>query len=210
MSIRSNIKDIKKATPNAQLVIVTKYQNLDNIKKAYSIGEREFGENKVQDLIIKRKQLANDIKWHMIGHLQKNKVKLIAPFIYMIQSIDSIELLKIIDQNAKKYDRKINCLIQIKIAKELSKFGFNIEDAKALLSSNYEEKYKNINIKGLMGIATFTKNKEQIKNEFQKIINILNMIKTDSPILSIGMSNDYKIAYLSGSNMIRIGSSIFK
>ncbi|MBL32070.1 MAG: YggS family pyridoxal phosphate-dependent enzyme [Flavobacteriales bacterium] len=210
MSIRSNINDIKKTTPNAQLVIVTKYQNLDNIKKVYNIGEREFGENKVQDLIIKRNQLANDIKWHMIGHLQKNKVKLIAPFIYMIQSIDSIELLKIIDQNAKKYDRSINCLIQIKIAKEVSKFGFNIEEAKALLNSNYEEQYKNINIRGLMGIATFTTNKEQIKKEFQQIINILNMVKTDNPILSIGMSNDYKIAYSSGSNMIRIGSSIFK
>lgn len=210
MSIRSNINDIKKTTPNAQLVIVTKYQNLDNIKKVYNIGEREFGENKVQDLIIKRNQLANDIKWHMIGHLQKNKVKLIAPFIYMIQSIDSIELLKIIDQNAKKYDRTINCLIQIKIAKEVSKFGFNIEEAKALLNSNYEEQYKNINIRGLMGIATFTTNKEQIKKEFQQIINILNMVKTDNPILSIGMSNDYKIAYSSGSNMIRIGSSIFK
>tara|TARA_B100000579_G_scaffold128439_1_gene103549 strand:- start:1242 stop:1874 length:633 start_codon:yes stop_codon:yes gene_type:complete len=210
MSIRSNINDIKKATPNAQLVIVTKYQNLDNIKKVYNIGEREFGENKVQDLIIKRNQLANDIKWHMIGHLQKNKVKLIAPFIYMIQSIDSIELLKIIDQNAKKYDRTINCLIQIKIAKEISKFGFNIEEAKVLLNSNYEEQYKNINIKGLMGIATFTTNKEQIKKEFQQIVNILNMVKTDNPTLSIGMSNDYKIAYSSGSNMIRIGSSIFK
>tara|TARA_B100000945_G_C20422874_1_gene618912 strand:+ start:2372 stop:3004 length:633 start_codon:yes stop_codon:yes gene_type:complete len=210
MSIRSNINDIQKTTPNAQLIIVTKYQNLDNIKKVYNIGEREFGENKVQDLIIKRNQLANDIKWHMIGHLQKNKVKLIAPFIYMIQSIDSIELLKIIDQNAKKYDRTINCLIQIKIAKEVSKFGFNIEEAKALLNSNYEEQYKNINIRGLMGIATFTTNKEQIKKEFQQIINILNMVKTDNPILSIGMSNDYKIAYSSGSNMIRIGSSIFK
>ena len=210
MSIRSNIKHIKSCIKHAELVVVTKHQNLKDIQKAYHLGEKNFGENRVTDLLYKKEQLPNDIKWHMIGHLQKNKVKLIAPFIYMIQSIDSIELLKIIDQNAKKYDRKINCLIQIKIAKELSKFGFNIEDAKALLSSNYEEKYKNINIKGLMGIATFTKNKEQIKNEFQKIINILNMIKIENPILSIGMSNDYKIAYSSGSNMIRIGSSIFK
>ena len=176
MSIRSNINDIKKATPNAQLVIVTKYQNLDNIKKVYNIGEREFGENKVQDLIIKRNQLANDIKWHMIGHLQKNKVKLIAPFIYMIQSIDSIELLKIIDQNAKKYDRTINCLIQIKIAKEVSKFGFNIEEAKALLNSNYEEQYKNINIRGLMGIATFTTNKEQIKKQEQQEVVLIDYL----------------------------------
>jgi len=210
MSIESNINIIKKKAQNAQLIVVTKYQNIDNIKKVYQLGERHFGENKVQDLIQKKEQLASDIKWHMIGHLQKNKVKLIAPFIHMIQSVDSIDLLKKINYHAEQNNRKINCLIQIKIAQETSKFGFNIDIARQLFCSNYLTEYPSINICGIMGMATYTNNKEQIKKEFQPLRVIKNLIKQQNSILSIGMSHDYEIAVKSGSNMIRVGSAIFQ
>ena len=210
MNLASNINDIKIKAQGAQLIVVTKYQTIENIKKIYQLGERQFGENKVQDLIKKKSQLPNDIKWHMIGHLQKNKVKLIAPFIHTIQSIDTIDLLKKINQYAEKNNRKINCLIQIKIAKEVSKFGFNIESATKLLNSNYVFEYPHLNINGIMAMATFTNNKNQIKREFESLLNIKKLIKYQNPILSIGMSHDYQIAYKSGSNMIRIGSAIFQ
>ncbi len=210
MSIESNINTIKKKAQNAQLIVVTKYQNIDNIKKVYQLGERHFGENKVQDLIQKKEQLASDIKWHMIGHLQKNKVKLIAPFIHMIQSVDSIDLLKKINYHAEQNNRTINCLIQIKIAQETSKFGFNIDIARQLFCSNYLTEYPSINICGIMGMATYTNNKEQIKKEFQPLRAIKNLIKQQNSILSIGMSHDYEIAVKSGSNMIRVGSAIFQ
>jgi len=210
MSIATNINNIRNKSKGAQLIVVTKYQSINNIKKVYKLGERQFGENKVQDLIEKKTKLPNDIKWHMIGHLQKNKVKLIAPFIHMIQSVDSIELLQKINQCAKKNERQINCLIQIKIAQEMSKFGFNIESVKKLLNSNYKIKYPYVNIGGLMGIATLTNNKNQIKKEFKSIIKMSNLIKNKQPIISIGMSYDYDIACESGSNMIRLGSAIFQ
>ena len=210
MSIESNIKNIRKTAKDAQLIVVTKYQTIDNIKKVYQLGERQFAENKVQDLIKKREELASDIKWHMIGHLQKNKVKFIAPFIYMIQSVDSVDLLKRINQYAHKNKRQINCLIQIKIAQEVSKFGFCIDSARQLLYSNYLEDYPHVNICGIMGMATFTNNKEQIKQEFQSLRKIKKLIKQPNSILSIGMSHDYDIAVKSGSNMIRLGSAIFR
>jgi len=210
MSIATNINNIRNKSKGAQLIVVTKYQSINNIKKVYKLGERQFGENKVQDLIEKKTKLPNDIKWHMIGHLQKNKVKLIAPFIHMIQSVDSIELLQKINQCAEKNERQINCLIQIKIAQEMSKFGFNIESVKKLLNSNYKIQYPYVNISGLMGIATLTNNKNQIKKEFKSIIKMSNLIKNTQPIISIGMSYDYDIACESGSNMIRLGSAIFQ
>tara|TARA_B100000530_G_scaffold310694_1_gene237302 strand:+ start:3649 stop:4281 length:633 start_codon:yes stop_codon:yes gene_type:complete len=210
MNLESNINDIKTKAQGAQLIVVTKYQTIENIKKIYQLGERQFGENKVQDLMKKKSQLPNDIKWHMIGHLQKNKVKLIAPFIHTIQSVDTIDLLKKINQYAEKNNRKINCLIQIKIAKEVSKFGFNIDAAKKLLNSNYGFEYPHLNIGGIMAMATFTNNKNQIKREFDSLLNIKKLIKHQKPILSIGMSHDYQLAYKSGSNMIRIGSAIFQ
>ena len=210
MNIESNIKKIKNRAKNAQLIVVTKYQNIDNIKKVYQLGERHFGENKVQDLIQKKEQLASDIKWHMIGHLQKNKVKFIAPFIHMIQSVDSIELLKKINHHAEQNNRKINCLIQIKIAQEVSKFGFDKDTAHQLFCSNYRTDYPSINICGIMGMATFTNNKEQIKKEFQALTVMKNLIKQRNLILSIGMSHDYEIAVKSGSNMIRVGSAVFQ
>ena len=210
MKLESNINDIKTKAQGAQLIVVTKYQTIENIKKIYQLGERQFGENKVQDLMKKKSQLPNDIQWHMIGHLQKNKVKLIAPFIHTIQSVDTIDLLKKINQYAEKNNRKINCLIQIKIAQEVSKFGFNIDAAKKLLKSNYVSEYPHLNINGIMAMATFTSNKNQIKSEFDSLLNIKKLIKHQNPILSIGMSHDYQLAYKSGSNMIRIGSAIFK
>jgi len=210
MSIESNIKNIKNKAQDAELIIVTKYQAINKIKQVYQLGERQFGENKVQDLIKKREQLASDIKWHMIGHLQRNKVKLIAPFIYMIQSVDSINLLNTINRYAKTNNRQINCLIQIKIAQEVSKFGFSIDAARELLYSNYVVEYPYINICGVMGMATFTNNEIQIKKEFQSLKEIKTLIKQQHSILSIGMSHDYKIAVQAGSNMIRIGSAVFQ
>ncbi len=210
MNIKKNIEKIKKQAHQAQLVVVTKKQSLEDITRVYELGEREFGENKVQDLLQKKEKLPNNIKWHMIGHLQTNKVKFIAPFIHMIQSVDSIKLLEKINYYSKKNDRKINCLIQIKVAKEDSKYGFSKQDAQQLLSSNYQEKYSNTIIKGIMGMSSFTDDPDIIKNEFIELKNIFNKIKIPNKILSIGMSNDYKIAYKIGSNMIRIGSAIFK
>ena len=210
MNIKKNIKKIKTETNGTQLVVVTKKQSLDKIITAYNSGEREFGENRVQDILFKKDKLPNDIKWHMIGHLQTNKVKLIIPHIHMIQSVDSIKLLNIINEYAKKYNKTINCLIQIKIAQEKTKYGFNIKDAKQLLSSNYEAKYPYIKIQGLMGMASFTNDASVLEKEFKKIKIIYDRLKTKNNILSIGMSNDYKMAYKSGSTMIRIGSLIFK
>ena len=210
MTIKSNIKYIKNRTKKAQLVIVTKHQDLKKIKQAYDTGERDFAENKVQNLIEKKELLPNDIKWHMIGHLQKNKVKIITPFIHLIQSVDSIQLLEKINYHAEKNNRIINCLIQIKIAQEEEKFGFSIQEVSEILKSNYQTQYPYVHIIGIMGMATLTNDTNQIKKEFESIKSMLNIIKTKAPVYSIGMSQDYKIAYASGSNMIRIGSAIFK
>jgi pyridoxal phosphate enzyme (YggS family) len=209
MSIQLNIKNIKESIQKTCLIVVTKNQNINTIKKVHNLGERDFGENKVQVLIKKKKELPDDIRWHMIGHLQKNKVKLIAPFIYMIQSVDSLSLLSKINQLAMKNNRIINCLIQIKIAKEKSKYGFTLKEADELFTSNYKIEYPNINIKGIMGMATFCKNPQQIESEFKSMKKTLKLLKSKNPIFSIGMSNDYEIACHCGSNMIRIGSAIF-
>ena len=209
MSIQSNIKHIKSCIKHAELVVVTKHQNLKDIQEVYHLGEKNFGENRVTDLLYKKEQLPNDIKWHMIGHLQTNKVKMIASFIHMIQSVDSLKLLHVINKNGEKYNRKINCLIQVKIAEEETKYGFSIKDAKKIFQSNYKEEYKNINIKGVMGMASFTNNIQQIKKEFRIIKELSNTLNSNQKILSIGMSNDYRIACEEGSNMIRIGTSVF-
>ena len=209
MNFKTTIDSIKKLAQHAQLIIVTKHQTIDTIKKVYELGEKDFGENKVQELISKKNHLPKDINWHMIGHLQRNKVKLIAPFIYMIQSVDSVKLLETINKYAEKNSRTIKCLIQIKISSEKSKFGFTKKDALKLLKSNYKKEYKYIDICGVMGMATLTNDSKKIIEEFKIIQNIFHKIKDKNPILSIGMSRDYKIAYQLESNMIRIGSSIF-
>ena len=209
MNIKENISIIKENALKAELVVVTKHQRINVIKEVYKLGEKNFGENRVQDLVKKHSQLPKDIKWHMIGHLQKNKVKHLAPFIYMIQSVDSIELLEKINQEAQKNKRKIKCLIQYKISEEKNKFGFQKEEIDRLLNSNYCNNYKYVKIEGLMAMASFSKKEIQIEKEFQKINNLFKDIKLTKKTLSIGMSNDYRIACKWGSTMIRIGSFIF-
>jgi len=210
MSVQENINNIQRHTHGAQLIVVTKKQDIDHIKKVYKAGEKNFGENRVNELLVKKDLLPMDIKWHMIGHLQTNKVKFITPFIYMIQSVDSIKLLNKINECGKQDNRIISCLIQIKITQEDTKYGFSIKESSALLKSDYKKKYPYVNIKGIMGMASLTHNKNQIEAEFRKLKKIHDRFKHMNSILSIGMSNDYGIAHKVGSNMIRIGSSIFK
>ena len=209
MHITQKISIIKKNAANAQLVVVTKHQSVDIIRQVYKHGEKNFGENRVQDLIKKANQLPKDIKWHMIGHLQKNKVKYLAPFIYMIQSVDSIELLEKINKEAKRNNRRIKCLIQYKISNAKNKFGFTKDEIEKLFNYDYYNNYNYVQIEGLMAMASFTNNKIEIENEFKKIYELFQQIKPSKKILSIGMSNDYKIAYKLGSTMVRIGSFIF-
>jgi pyridoxal phosphate enzyme (YggS family) len=211
MSIEQQISNIKnEILDKADLIAVSKNRSIQEIKEAYNYGQLKFGENRVQEIVNKQSKLPNDIEWHMIGHLQKNKVKYIARFINLIHSLDRISLAKEIDKQAKKEERIINCLIQIKISKEDSKFGIKIEEFRDFYKSL--EIYENINIIGLMGMATFTNNIELINEEFKMIKIIYDDIASIDPkfkILSIGMSDDYDIALKNGSNMIRIGSKIF-
>jgi len=210
MNFEKNIKKIQSQTKKAQLVVVTKNQSLKNIKNIYQIGYKNFGENKVQDLLKKKQKLPSDINWHMIGHLQSNKVKLIAPFIHMIQSVDSLKLIKTINSCGEKNQRIINCLIQIKIAEENTKHGFSLKEAKQILRTDILSQYNYISVKGIMGMASFTTNSNQIKNEFKLMKQLFDSCSPKYKILSMGMSNDYIIAYEAGSNMIRVGSAIFK
>ena len=209
MSINENLHLIKQKLPkNVCLVAVSKTQSNDNIIKAYNTGQKIFGENKVQELIRKQEELPKDIKWHMIGHLQTNKVKFIAPFIEMIHSVDSFKLMNEIEKRAKQNNRIINCLLQVHIATEKTKFGFDLKKIEGVIEET--KKYKNINIKGLMAMASFTNNVKQISKEFSLINNLFKKIQKDKiNILSTGMSNDYLIAIENGSNMIRLGSVIF-
>ncbi len=191
------------------LVAVSKTKPNSAIEEAYSVGHRDFGENKVQELCQKAEELPNDIRWHMIGHLQRNKVKYMAPFVHLIHGVDSERLLAEINKQGAKNNRVIRVLIQIHIAEESSKFGFSYEEAKALFTN--ENQYPNVQIVGLMGMATFTEDKTQITREFETLSTFYNTWKAqkDLSVLSMGMSNDYPIAIASGSNMIRVGSLIF-
>ena len=211
MSIEKQISIIKNEIKDkADLVAVSKTRSIKEIQEAYNSGQLKFGENRVQEIVDKQSKLPNNIEWHMIGHLQKNKVKYIAKFINLIHSVDRISLAKEIDKHAKKENRKIDCLIQLKISKEESKFGLQIEDFKSFYESL--QNYKNLNVIGLMGMASFTDDNELIDKEFKKIKKIYDdMVLIDSrfKVLSIGMSDDYNIAIENGSNMIRVGSKIF-
>ena len=211
MSIEKQISIIKNEIKDkADLVAVSKTRSIKEIQEAYNSGQLKFGENRVQEIVDKQSKLPDNIEWHMIGHLQKNKVKYIAKFINLIHSVDRISLAKEIDKHAKKENRKIDCLIQLKISKEESKFGLQIEDFKNFYESL--QNYKNLNVIGLMGMASFTDDKELIDKEFKKIKTIYDdMVLIDSrfKVLSIGMSDDYSIAIENGSNMIRVGSKIF-
>ena len=208
MDISSNLNNIKNEIPkNVTLVAVSKTKPISDIKTLYQNGHKIFGENKVQELLQKYEKLPKDIEWHMIGHLQRNKVKYIAPFVSLIHSIDTIKLLKEINKRAKENKRTINGLLQVHIAKESSKFGFSNDEINSILLESSD--YKNVNIIGLMGMATFTNNQEQIKEEFHALQSIFLKNQENLSVLSMGMSGDYKIAIEHGSNMIRIGSTIF-
>lgn len=209
MGIADNLKAIRKNIPKEIiLVAVSKTKTNADILEVYNSGQRIFGENKVQELVKKSGLLPEDISWHMIGHLQTNKVKFIAPFIALIHGVDSLKLLKEIDKRAEQNKRIIDCLLQVHIAQESSKFGFGINEIQQTIKE--AEQFKNIKISGLMGMATFTDNTEQIAAEFQSLKDVFDRVKNqDISILSIGMSGDYKIAIEKGSTMIRIGSAIF-
>jgi pyridoxal phosphate enzyme (YggS family) len=197
----------------AQLVAVSKTKPVETIRSVYDYGQKVFGENYVQEMTDKHQQLPADIQWHYIGHLQTNKVKHIVPFVSLIQSVDSFKLLKEINKQAAKYNRTINCFLQIYIAKEETKFGLSFEEAEQLLNSPELKDLKYISIKGLMGMASLAEDKNQIRNEFRSLKNFLIRLQSTNSqpltILSMGMTSDYKIALEEGSNMVRIGSAIF-
>ena len=213
MSISDNIiKFKKKISSKVKLIAVSKTKSIIEIKEAYDSNHKLFGENKVQEMTEKWKALPKDIEWHMIGHLQKNKVKYIAPYVSLIHSVDSIRLLNEINKQAKKNNRIINCLIQVNISEEQSKFGLKINKLPDFFNQIIENSYESIEIIGLMGMASFTENEEKIFNEFTSLKEVFINLKGKFPRfseLSIGMSSDYKIALKQGSTMIRIGSKIF-
>ena len=212
MSIEENLKKIKKEIPAyVTLIAVSKTKPTKDIEKAYKSGQLDFGENKVQELMKKVKILPSDIKWHMIGHLQRNKVKDILPIIYMIHSVDSLRLIKEIDKQAGKIERKISLLLQVDISQDETKYGFSFKDLESILKSNELDNFKNISIDGLMGMASFTENSEIIKAEFIKLSSLFDKFKKKYFLkyLSMGMSGDYKIAMECNSNMVRLGSNIF-
>ena len=214
--IKQNLAKILNNIPeNVTLVAVSKTKPISDIQEAYDAGQCVFGENKIQEMVEKHAQMPKDINWHMIGHVQRNKVKYMAEFVSLIHGVDSLKLLKEIDKQAKKYDRTIDCLLQIKIAEEDSKFGMDPNEAIALIQSEEFLDLKNVCITGVMGMATFTDNMIQVKNEFNTLKSCFDKLKTTSNdrtnwhTISMGMSGDYKLAIDCGSTMVRVGSSIF-
>lgn len=218
MSIADNIISLKNETRalKVSLLAVSKTKPVEDIMEAYEAGQRLFGENMVQELVDKYEKLPKDIHWHLIGHLQTNKVKYIAPFITMIESVDSLKLMQEINKHALKNNRVIDCLLQIYIADEETKFGLGFDEAIELLRSDEVTELKNVRIRGLMGIATNTDNEKQIKEEYYELKTFFDGIKqsffrkdNSFDTLSMGMSSDYKIAIEQGSNLVRLGSTIF-
>ncbi|WP_396175856.1 YggS family pyridoxal phosphate-dependent enzyme [Flavobacterium sp.] len=216
MSIQDNLLKIKSQLPeNVTLVAVSKTKPVEDLMEAYHAGQRIFGENKIQEMTEKWQQMPKDIEWHMIGHVQSNKVKYMVPYVKLIHGVDSLKLLKEINRQAVRWRKSINCLLQIHIAEEETKFGLDEKELEELLNSDEFKEMKNINVIGLMGMATFTDNEEQIKKEFQYLKTIFDKVsklKTDNcqlNTLSMGMSGDYQLAIECGSTMVRIGSSIF-
>ena len=216
MLIAKNLLFIKNNLPeHVALVAVSKTKPVSDLMEAYDAGQRIFGENKIQEMEGKWEQMPKDIQWHMIGHVQTNKVKFMAPFVNLIHGVDSFKLLKEINKQALKNDRIIDCLLQIHIAEEETKFGLDEEELNSIMDSSEFQEMKNIRITGLMGMATFTENKEQVKKEFMHLKSIFDKLQSQHTencqltTLSMGMSGDYKLAIECGSTMIRIGSSIF-
>ncbi|MFK8296533.1 YggS family pyridoxal phosphate-dependent enzyme [Capnocytophaga canimorsus] len=216
MSITENLKQLKNTLPkDVILVAVSKFKPIADLQVAYQAGQRVFGESKIQEMTQKQEALPKDIQWHMIGHVQRNKVKYMAPYVSLIHGVDSLRLLEEINKQALKNNRVIDCLLQVHIAQEETKFGFNPQEIFDLITNPSFSNLKNIKIKGLMGMASFTSDETQIKKEFQLLKHCYDRLKTkEHPLLSIeflsmGMSDDYPIALACGSNMIRVGSKIF-
>jgi pyridoxal phosphate enzyme (YggS family) len=216
MSIKQNLNSIKSTLPqHVTLVAVSKTKPVSDLMEAYNAGQRIFGENKIQEMAEKHEVMPKDIEWHMIGHVQSNKVKYMASFVRLIHGIDNFKLLEEINKQAKKHNRIINCLLQIKIASEESKFGMTPTEASNLLKSVVFSELKNIKIVGVMGMATFTENENQIKKEFTLLKTTFDALKSlesfnfKPETISMGMSGDFQLAIDCGSTMIRVGSSIF-
>lgn len=212
MSIINNINLIKETLPSdVVLVAVSKTKPVEAIQEAYNAGQLIFGENKIQEMVEKYNTLPKDIQWHMIGHLQRNKIKYMAHFVDLIHGVDSFKTLKEVNKQAKKHQRVIKCLLQVKIAREETKFGLSFNDIEEILKSDEYKELENIKIKGFMGMASFTSDENQVKKEFSTLSNYYKNLKQkyNFTILSMGMSNDYKLAIDCGSNMIRVGSAIF-
>jgi pyridoxal phosphate enzyme (YggS family) len=216
MSIQDNLLKIKSQLPeNVTLVAVSKTKPVEDLMEAYHAGQRIFGENKIQEMTEKWQQMPKDIEWHMIGHVQSNKVKYMVPYVKLIHGVDTLKLLKEVNRQAIRWRKSINCLLQIHIAEEETKFGLDEKELEELLNSDEFKEMKNINVIGLMGMATFTDNEEQIKKEFQYLKTIFDKVsklKTYNcqlNTLSMGMSGDYQLAIECGSTMVRIGSTIF-
>jgi len=211
--IAKNLQNIKSKLPeHVNLVAVSKTKPISAIQDAYNAGQRTFGENKIQEMVDKYEQLPKDIEWHMIGHLQRNKVKYMAHFVHLIHGVDSLKTLKEINKQAAKHDRVIDCLLQTKIAKEETKFGLSFTEVETILISEEIKELQNINIVGVMAMASFTDDQEQIKEEFSTLNMFFKQLKTHHSslrTLSIGMSGDYQLAIECGSTMVRVGSAIF-
>lgn len=213
MSIKDSLLAIKNTIPDSvTLVAVSKTKPNSYIQEAYDTGQRIFGENRVQEMTEKWENMPKDIEWHMIGHLQRNKVKYMAEYVSLVHGVDSPRLLSEINKQAEKHNRVISCLLQVHIAEEDTKFGFNEEELLDLVANEEFKAFKNVKIVGLMGMATFTDNMDQVRREFASLKLLFNKLKnnyTDFATLSMGMSGDYQIAIEEGSTMVRIGSSIF-
>jgi pyridoxal phosphate enzyme (YggS family) len=213
MSIANNLQTIKSQLPsNVTLVAVSKTKPVVDLMEAYNAGQRIFGENKIQEMTEKWEEMPKDIQWHMIGHVQTNKVKFMAEYVTLVHGVDSLKLLKEINKQAKKHDRIIDVLLQMHIAEEETKFGLDDDELEEILNQVQNDKFENIKIIGLMGMETFTENQNQIKKEFLHLKSIFDKLKTENfqlNTLSMGMSGDYKLAIDCGSTMVRIGSSIF-
>jgi pyridoxal phosphate enzyme (YggS family) len=215
--IKAHLEEIRASLPASTILIaVSKTHPIERIREAYEAGQRDFGENKVQELVEKYEALPKDIRWHMIGHLQSNKVKYIAPFVYLIHGVDSFNLLKEINKQGQKNGRQIACLLQFHIAQEDTKFGLSLEEAKAFLAGPEFSLLNHVRICGVMGMATFTENTTQIRKEFQSLHAIYQQLKSsyfssnaEFKEISMGMSDDYPIAIEEGSTLIRVGSKIF-
>lgn len=212
MSVAENLQKVKSNLPEkVTLVAVSKTKPNEMIEECYNVGHLDFGENKVQDLTKKYEELPKDIRWHFIGHLQTNKVKYIAPFIYLMHGIDSWKLLMTIEKEGTKNNRVINCLLQVKIAKEDSKFGLSTDEVREILNSDEIQTLKHVNVMGLMGMGTRTNDESETAAEFQSLKSLFDELKEAHKltILSMGMSGDYPLAVENGSNMVRVGSTIF-